>query len=309
MKLKALFQRRQIWTIALYKLNTSSEIFKLDSFEPFRFFGEKALRKNAGYQATTADPFLFVHGERLYLFHEIKTDFCVGEIWAQSMDIEGVWTNHGQVLKENFHLSYPQVFLHDARIWMIPEAASSGKVWLYTAESFPSKWQKVRALINEPLLDPSIIIQPEGIFLLGTTQAYELKVYFAADLDQEFVPTGIVISNDKAIARNAGTPLKINDVLYRAAQNCRNKYGESISLSKIERLSTDGYSERMTIADLYGNKPQWMEAGYHHISSALFRGECFVAVDGISWDSYSNTLLLALIKIVRMGKKNGWSSI
>lgn len=300
MNIKAIFRRRKIWSIALYQLNHPNEIFKLDNYDPVLFFGEKGLRKNRKYQTTTADPFLFVHNERLYLFYEIKTEFCAGEIWAKSMDGRGAWMNHGQVLKEDFHLSYPQVFFHNEQIWMIPEAACSGKVWLYIAEYFPGKWRKVRALINEPLLDPSIIIKPEGIFLLGTTQAYELKIYFAADLNQEFVSTGVVVSSDKAVSRNAGSPLQINGITYRVAQNCSLSYGQNISLLEIEHLSTDGYSERLEIADLYGNKPRWMEAGYHHISSALFRGEYFVAVDGMRWDKYSNTLLLALLKLVEL---------
>lgn len=296
MNLKSLFQRRQLWTIALYRLKDESEIFELDKLEPFHFFGEKGIRRNAEYQATTADPFLFVHNDRLYLFYEIQTDFGVGEIWAQSMDQDGTFTNHGQVLKEDFHLSYPQVFFHDGQIWMIPEAASSGKVWLYIAETCPNKWRKHKVLIDEPLLDPSIIIQQEGIFLLGTTRTYELKMYFAPDLSQEFVSTGIVISKDKSIARNAGRPLRIQNVLYRVAQNCKYHYGQNISLLQIEQLSIDKYSEKISTPDLYQLKPKWMEEGYHHISTALFGNGHFAAVDGMRKDKYLNTLCLAVLK-------------
>ena len=299
-----LFKKRKLWTIALYKLKNESEIFELDAFEPFHFLGERGIRRNAEYQSTTADPFLFVHNLRLYIFFEIQTDFGIGEIWAHSMDAHGAWINHGQVLKEDFHLSYPQVFLHDGKVWMIPETASSGKVWLYTADPCPNKWRKVRVLIDEPLLDPSIIFQPEGIFLLGTTLTDELKLYFSADLEQEFVSSGFVISNDKAISRNAGKPLHIHDVIYRVAQNCKYTYGQNISLLEIEQLSVDGYSERMMMADLYRRKPKWMEAGYHHISTAFFGNELFVAVDGMRKDKYVNTLLLAWFKIAEL-RKNG----
>jgi len=298
MNLKSLFRRRTVWTIALYKLKAENGIFELSEHEPFHFLGERGLRCNRHYQAITADPFLFTHNDRLCLFYEIQTDFGVGEIWAQSMDAQGAWINHGQVLKEDFHLSYPQVFFHDGQIYMIPEAASSGKVWLYAAELFPNKWRRARVLINEPLVDPSIVIKPEGIYLFGTTRADELKLFFSPDISQEFVSTGFVISKDKSISRNGGRPLCIQNVLYRVAQNCKQSYGQNISLLQIDQLSFDKYSEHMTVSDLYQIKPKWMEEGYHHISTACFRNEHFVAVDGMHRDMYLNTLLLALIKVI-----------
>lgn len=297
MNLKAIFKRREVWTIALYKLKDRNEIFELGEHEPFHFFGERGIRRDKGYQATIADPFLFVHNERLYIFYEIKTDFGVGEIWAQSMDMHGSWTNHGQVLKEDFHLSYPQVFLNKDQIYMIPEAAHSGGVWLYAAVDFPSNWQKVRILVNEPLLDPSIIIRQEGIFLLATTREYELKLYFSPDINQEFVSIGPTITKDKSIARNAGRPVYMKDVLYRLAQNCKYNYGQNISLLQIDQLSTDGYTEQLIVSDLYQTKPRWMEMGYHHMTTELFMNEHFVAVDGMRKDKYLNTLLLAIIKV------------
>lgn len=298
MKLSRIFQKRDVWTIALYKLKYEDDIFKLNEHKPFHFFGERGIRRNKEYQAFTADPFLFVHSVSLYLFYEIKTDFGVGEIWAQSMDAQGAWTNHGQVLKEDFHLSYPQVFIHDGQIYMVPEAAQTGKVWLYTAVDFPGNWQKVRVLIDEPLLDPSILIRQEGIFLLATTREYELKLYFSPDLSQEFVAIEHLITNDKSLARNAGSPLCIQNVLYRVAQNCKFKYGQNISIMRIDQLSTKGYSEQIVTSDLYQTKPEWMAAGYHHISTALFRNEYFVAVDGARRDGYINTLLLAFFKVL-----------
>lgn len=299
MNLKSLFKRRKIWTIALYRLKNESETFKLDEHVPFHFLGERGIRRNTKYQATTADPFLFPHGDRLYIFYEVQTDFGVGEIWAQSMDPHGVWTCHGQVLKEEFHLSYPQVFFYEGHIWMIPEAAASGKVLLYKSEIWPCKWRRSRVLINEPLLDPSVIIKQEGIYLLCTTRTYELKMYFSLDLNNEFASTGITISNDKAIARNAGRPLCIQNILYRVAQNCKINYGQNISVLKIEHLSIDRYVEQVKTLDLYRFKPRWMEAGYHHISNTFFQNQYYVAVDGMRKDKYLNTLLLAFFKIFR----------
>lgn len=66
---------------------------------------------------------------------------------------------------------------------------------------------------------------------------------------------------------------------------------------KLDELSVDNYSEHIINSDLFHNKPKWMESGSHHISTALFRNEHFVAVDGMQRDKYINTLLLAFFKI------------
>ena len=298
MKFNSIFRKRNVWTIALYKVKNQDDIVRLDEHKPIHFFGEVDVRRDKNYQSTCADPFLYAHEGRLYLFYEIQTDFGVGEIWAQSMDAQGAWTIHGQVLKEDFHLSYPQVFIHGGQVWMVPEAANSGNVWLYAADVFPYKWRRVKILINEALLDPSIVIKPEGIYIFGTTRSYELKLFFSPDLSQNFVPTGHMLSKDKSISRNGGKPIFLQNVLHRVAQNCAHSYGQNISLLKIDHLAFNNYSEHMVVADLFQKKPKWMEAGYHHISTTFFESEHYVAVDGMRWDSYVNTLILAFLKIL-----------
>ena len=196
--LEKLFRVRQLWTIALYEIERESDIFNVGNLKPFHFIGERGLRTNRGYMATVADPFLFAQGGRLYVFYEVKTDFGIGEIHAQSMDAGGTFTNHGLVLKEPFHLSYPQVFSHDGEVWMIPEAAASGKVWLYRAEDFPTRWVRERVVIDESLVDTSLVMQENGLYLLGTTRGNELKVYRADCLQQVFSWTGVTVTADKA---------------------------------------------------------------------------------------------------------------
>lgn len=300
---RQLLSRRMVWTIALYKLKNENEIFELDKYEPFKFLGEVGIRRSADYQATTADPFLYSHNDRLYLFYEVQTDFGVGEIWAQSMGANNMWINHGQVLKEVFHLSYPQVFFHEGNILMIPESAQSGKVWLYAAENFPFGWKKVKMLIDEPLRDTSIIVRSGEIFLLGTSHSYELKLYFSPNIMQEFTLTSKIITIDKSIARNAGKPFEINHVLYRIAQDCKHGYGQKVGLLKIDELSIGNYSESTAVIDLFRFKPKWMASGYHHVSMSKFGDDYYVAVDGMRRDKYLNTLLLMYFKLFNYGIK------
>jgi hypothetical protein len=296
-RLKAISERRIVWTIGLYELDGQDEVFSLSEKQPFLCFGQEGLRLDRNYRPVHADPFLFAHGGRLYVFHEIKTDFGVGEIHARSMDAQGSWVDHGQVLKEEFHLSYPQVLSHGDRIWMVPETASDGKVWLYAAENFPLGWHRVRTLVDEALVDPSIIQTQEGIFLLGTTRKDELKIFFAKDIQAQFVTAGLVITDDRLCSRNAGAPFFTGDSWYRCAQNCRDAYGQNILLLRIDDLSVDRYAEHIAVSDLFPDKPGWMKEGHHHLSMASFNGKCYAAVDGMRKDRYLNTLLLGLMKV------------
>jgi flagellar basal body rod protein FlgC len=298
MDLKRIFQRRTVWKIALYKLGHEEDIFEIDQHHPIYIMGESGIRLNKKYQATVADPFLFVYRDRLYLFYEVQTDFGLGEIWAQSMDKQGAWICHGQVLKEDFHLSYPQVFVCNGIIYMIPETAMSGQVWLYTTSKFPYEWEKKMVLIDEPLVDPSIVMMSDGIYLFATTRMNQLKLFFSPNISQKFHSICRNISNDKSISRNAGKPFLIKNVLYRAAQNCSQKYGENIRLLQIDKLSRREYVEHIVISDLFKKKPKWMEEGYHHISTTSFMNVNYVAVDGMRKDIYLNTILLIFMKII-----------
>ena len=115
------------------------------------------------------------------------------------------------MLKEDFHLSYQQVFFDDGHVWMIPDSSTSGKVWLFKAEVLPNRWCKARVLINKILLDTSIIIQDKGIFLLGNTRANELKIYFFKDLSHEYISTGVLKLSNVFLARNAVRPIYIRN--------------------------------------------------------------------------------------------------
>jgi hypothetical protein len=300
MNWKNIFSRRIVWTIALYKLEDIAEIFSIDKKKPFLILGEKNVRINFEYQSTVADPFLFVYQNRLFLFYEVKTDFGVGQIWAQSWDSYGEWIDHGLVLNEEFHLSYPHVFEYNGKLYMIPETASSGEVWLYSTNDFPFNWKKIKNIIQSPLLDPTVLIQDEYIYIFGTTREYELQIYRANKIDGEYIKLEKSITKDKSISRNGGPILTVGSSKYRISQNCSNTYGQNISVNKIINMSEGNYSEELIVKDLYKIKPKWMDCGYHHLSTASFNGCHIVAVDGMRKDRYLNTLILAFLKIIRI---------
>lgn len=303
MRIDSIFLKRRLWGIGIYEITNEGDVFNLSLDKPLHFIGEKGFRRDSGYQSTVADPFLFSHDSKLYVFYEVKTDFGVGEIWAQSMNADGEWYNHGCILEESFHLSYPQVFTYDGSIYMVPESAASGNVLLYRSKLFPIKWELAKVLVAEPLLDPSMLVRPEGLFLFGTTRTDDLKLFFSPALDDEFIEIGKIISNCKSTARNAGRPLDICNKLYRVAQDCERMYGEKIQVLEIQQLGLNDYSERVVMTDMFVNRPKWASKGYHHISMVRLGDRVFVAVDGFTWDSRVNKASLVGLKFIGLLKK------
>lgn len=242
MNLFRIFRRRELWSIGVYKLQAFEDILDIGSRQPVWLIGETGFRKDFQYQSTVADPFLYVSGEALYLFYEVKTDHDHGEIWVNTLLKDGSWRALGRALKEDFHLSYPQVFERQGHIYMLPEAAASGKVLLYVAVEFPLKWKMISVVVEEPLVDPTLIIQDnDEIFLLATTRKNELKLYFSSNITMSFIDSGIVITKDLAISRCGGAPLRIVKVLYRIAQDCTREYRKFIRLLRIHDLSRASY--------------------------------------------------------------------
>ena len=167
MKLSLLLSKRNLWKTYLFKLEKNESIFSCKLITPLKVIGPTTIRINKEYFHTSADPFLFVEKDQLYIFYERKTDFSKGSIYVQRYDGQN-WFDFGCVIHEKFHLSYPQIFRYKNKIYMIPETEEDGKLWLYESSNFPNNWFQRKILISEKLVDTNILIKEEGIFLIGS---------------------------------------------------------------------------------------------------------------------------------------------
>ena len=291
-------EKRDRWSIAVHRYGRGNTPFSAPPDRLAHFVGESGLRLNTSYQSVVADPFLFSFEGRLYLFFEVKTDHGHGNIHAHSMSEDGVWHDHGVVLSEPFHLSYPQVFEIQGRVYMIPEAAQSGTVRLYEAEVFPYRWRLCAILVDAPLRDPTLLVtQAEGLFLLATTSEYELKLYHSERVDRPFRDTGVIVTTDRSRARCAGGILKVGEHLLRPAQDCSKFYGESVHFQEILTVNSSIYAERPTGLQLDIPVETWMSRGSHHVSFEKFGNSFFVAVDGRGADSRINSVMLGILRL------------
>ena len=92
----------------------------------------------------------------------IASDYVFAEIMKNGKGVIAVanWNDtkllFTPVLEEKFHLSYPQVFQHYGKWYMIPESYQSGAILLYQAKNFPYEWEKVETIYDIDGIDSTI---------------------------------------------------------------------------------------------------------------------------------------------------------
>lgn len=312
----ALFQKVTARIMQLVKPNkiwlTKVEAFSGSPFTPLEVRevfspGQPkfSLRRHAVH--TIADPFLFVHQERLWLFAEEQRYGCLGEIIAYSTSDLKEWKCHGIILREPFHLSYPQVFAHQGRCWMLPEVAQSGAVWLYSTDDFPLNWQKAVCLISLPLLDPTLIEIKGNFYIFATDPEGWLRLYTALELTGPYREhPSSPVTRDPRYSRCGGPIISEADGrMYRLAQDGAESYGKGLHTMRILTLSPTEYKESLAHEDLLPRDKSSRRFGVHQLSLAQFHGIQIRATDGLGPDLAINNLrrfvwgLLMRIKFFR----------
>lgn len=110
-----------------------------------------------------ADPLGFEYNERLYLFMEIfDRKARKGFIGVSVVEESGVILPPEKVIQEEWHLSFPFVFVHQEKIYMLPESSGSGKLWLYRCRNFPYQWEAVSSVEGRPFQVDTVLFEYLG---------------------------------------------------------------------------------------------------------------------------------------------------
>ena len=179
--------------------------------------------------------------------------------------------NRQEVLKKPFHMSYPFIQRNGEGgvKWVAPEASMSGNLYRYTIDPETNMLVNPEILVHEPLLD-STIVEYNGKFWLFCTKRGEnandrLYIYYSDSPEGEWLPhkaNPVVV--DAASARPAGSVVEIEGCFYRVIQNCKNHYGESVRVSKIETLTETTFKESY-VKEIRAQKDRFSH-GFHTIN-------------------------------------------
>ena len=224
-----------------------------------------------------ADPFLFVWKNTLFLFFEEKLLYSNGVLRMISTTDLKHWTSPVTVLQEPFHISFPNVFVYDDTVYMIPETGAAKEVRLYKAvDETLKQFSYVTTLLKHNVstvtdFSDSNIILKDGLFYLLTTVNYigtnELELYTATSLFGPYTkhPCSPVCNSNK-YGRNAGSVDLRDSNLYRVAQDCSSGYGENVHILEITILTPDSYREQLVSEDVLdrNNDSFYKEGGHQY---------------------------------------------
>jgi hypothetical protein len=231
-----------------------------------------------------ADPFLLEHDGRHILFME---DFIAARGKAVISWLEigetGAMGEPRPALEREYHLSYPFVFEHSGDVYMIPETAAAKRVELYRADSIPSRWTRVRVLLDDVAADDATVLEHAGRFWLFASVAPEgvsalqgeLFLFFADSLEGNWTPhPWNPVVTDVRSGRPAGRIFAQDGAWIRPAQDCSRRYGYATILNRVDELTTATYRE--TAVARIG--PEWLEANL--ATHTYNRDSLYETVDG-----------------------------
>ena len=244
------------------------------SWKDFDFINSIVFKNPDGHYL--ADPFILKEGAETYCFVE-DYDWSKGKGSIAAYQISsGKLINLGIVLEESFHLSFPYIFKHESKIYMLPESADNMDIRIYESVEFPTKW-KLKTIIKENIsAADSMIFSRKGMWWLfsninpigGRDYCSELSIFYTDNpIDGEWMPhEKNPVIFDPSSARNGGMVLD-NDSLYRVGQiQTFGMYGGGgVSINQIVELTPSSYKEQ-SVLKLYPEFQQGIK-GAHHLHS------------------------------------------
>jgi hypothetical protein len=274
------------WAIGIYSGNSPLELTPHPAAENPVLSCFDVSDVSAGF---IADPFWTTTGDAWQMFFEVlNSETNKGEIGLATSRNGLVWTYEQIVLAEPFHISYPYVFNHGGDYYLMPESEQIGKVQLYRATMFPSRWELFATLLDIQAADASIFFYRENWWMFACTTPYKqdtLRLYVADDLTSHWTehPSSPIVAGDIRRARPAGRPVAFGNCLIRFAQDCSPEYGTQVRAFEITELTRTTYSERESRHSpvLKGTGEGWNARRMHHIDPRLLEDGSWIAcVDG-----------------------------
>ncbi len=229
-----------------------------------------------------ADPFFIKVKDTFYLFfeHKKKEDHAVIGLLTST---DGVNYNYrGTVLKEKFHLSYPQVFEYKKEYYMLPESQGSNQVLLYKSKHFPLDWKVCDTLLkNIKLKDPTIYLSDTLNVLLATDNNLTMYLYQADSLFGKWKlhqKPKVILGSE---SRCAGRIFADNKGLILPIQNATNGYGYGTSLYCLKFKNGDyTITQEIPFFLKKQNKIKEFNAGMHHVDIQKIDKSYYYVYDG-----------------------------
>lgn len=215
-----------------------------------------------------ADPMVFEYDNSIYIFAELY-DYTKrrGIIGVTEFDGKkfGKWK---PVITEKFHMSYPYIFKHNEKIYMIPETSEANKLFLYVCVDFPYNWKLEKVICSDVKLVDTSIIKSDDSFI-GFTESindeiHDYKIILSDNF--EMIKKEEISDSGNGEMRCGGKVFKHNHSVVRVCQDCKNDYGEALIFRICDNDFNQLTSKRIIPTDFSYDKTILLD-GMHTYSS------------------------------------------
>ena len=274
-----------------YNISLANFGSELSSKYKYKTIDINCCLQELGYE-TAADPFALVENDIIHIFFEtLKTSSNIGEkgdIAHMSINFDGnIIQNPRIIIKENFHLSYPQVFKRDSKIYLKPDSSRNGDMRFYVCRNFPYEWVLYKSIQFDGI-DHTLISNDNDLFVFtdkSKKNAYTTSIdNFIKNNRFDNKNKNCIYKNRRDFTRPAGNYFYFNKRLYRPVQDSTKYYGEKTHILLVSDTNIDCYSEKYFITL---NKYDWNSFQNHHYSFFSKKDNLYAITDG-------STLLLKI---------------
>lgn len=200
-----------------------------------------------------ADPLLYEHKGKYYLFCEaFNRKAMKGELGYFELN-EDKFSDFKLVLSPNYHMSFPDVFSVNDKIYMIPESGEGMNLELYEATVFPDKWTKVKNLIEGVnYVDPTFYWYEDSMYVfvyIDKKCGYETRIY-KMNVEQLCLDYIESIHYGQNVGRSAGQFFKSADgAICRPVQLGEGEYGKRTAFYKVDFIDGHFIEEQIAVID------------------------------------------------------------
>ena len=224
---------------------TSKPYFRALSAPRFSYYADPFLWRHAGRDWLFVEQFLYLENSAHLVALPLDNSLRAGP--PQALVLHGVAA---------CHRSFPLVFSHDGKIFLLPESSAQRSVDLFVCEEFPTRWRWQRRLLDGVDAADSSLLHHAGRWWLFTSvrptedAARALEIHQTGDLLSGHLDPHPVNAERRyadapcSSGRCAGAFLRTVDGEWlRPVQASPHYYGEGTRLMRIVTLTPDLFHE------------------------------------------------------------------
>lgn len=234
---KFIFRKKIKWEIYFSKSNFKSinknKIIKISN------------TKNSWF----ADPFFVKKGKSYYIFFEDYDEIKkIGKISCVKILKNNKLIFFRNIIKEDFHLSFPFIFKFNNKYYIIPESLNDNSLRLYECIQFPNKWKFKKKIFNNVRFVDSVIIKKNKTwYIIVSTENKKyifnkIKIFHSKNpIETKWKEIDHI--NHNIFGRNGGL-IKVKENFLRVEQvYFKGRYGYSYKLNKFSKVSSGNLKE------------------------------------------------------------------